>query len=52
MTIPQWTARFTDDTITGEDHLGVEGAAQGYQQYLIPGVITTTDRARYDSFHT
>lgn len=51
MTIPQWTTRFTDDTVTGEDHLGVEGAAQGYQQYLIPGVITTTDRARYYSFY-
>ncbi len=51
MTTPQWTARFSDDTVTGEDNLGVEGAAQGYQQYLIPGVITTTDRARYYSFY-
>ena len=35
----------------GEDHLGVEGAAQGYQQYLVPGIITTTDHARYYSFY-
>ena len=51
MSLPQWTSRFTDDTVPGEDHLGIEGAAQGYQQYLIPGIITTTDHARYYSFY-
>ena len=49
--LPQWTAELTDTFVTGEDQLGVEGAAQGYQQWLIPGIITTTDRARYYSFY-
>jgi len=48
---PQWTAELTDTFVTGEDQLGVEGAAQGYQQWLIPGIITTTDRARYYGFY-
>ncbi len=48
---PQWTAELTKENVTGEDQLGVEGAAQGYQQWLIPGIITTTDRARYYSFY-
>ncbi|GEM_PF-1356691 len=48
---PQWTSELTDTFVTGEDHLGIEGAAQGYQQWLIPGIITTTDRARYYSFY-
>ncbi len=51
MPFPQWTTRFTKKKVIGEDHLGVEGAAQGYQQYLIPGVITTTEHARYYSFY-
>jgi hypothetical protein len=51
MPFPQWTSRFTDDRVAGEDHLGIEGAAQGYQQYLISGIITTTDHARYYSFY-
>lgn len=49
---PQWTAELIDTFVTGEDQLGVEGVAQGYQQWLIPGIITTTDRARYYSFYT
>jgi hypothetical protein len=49
--LPQWTSEITDNFVVGEDHLGVEGAAQSYQQFLIPGVITTTDRARYYSFY-
>lgn len=48
---PQWTARFTNDDVIGEDHLGVEGMAQSYQQYLVPGIISTTDHARYYSFY-
>jgi hypothetical protein len=47
----QWTSELTDTFVPGEDQLGVEGAAQGYQQWLIPGIITTTDRARYYSFY-
>lgn len=50
-TLPQWTSELTDTFVTGEDQLGVEGSAQGYQQWLIPGIITTTDRARYYSFY-
>ena len=48
---PQWTMELTADHVTGEDHLGVESAAQSYQQFLVPGVITTTDHARYYSFY-
>ena len=49
--VPQWTARFTNEDVIGEDHLGVEGMAQSYQQYLVPGIISTTDHARYYSFY-
>jgi hypothetical protein len=48
---PQWTTEITDTIVTGEDMLGVEGAAQSYQQWLIPGIISTTDHARYYSFY-
>lgn len=48
---PQWTTELTARFVTGEDQLGVEGAAQSYQQYLVPGIITTTDHARYYSFY-
>lgn len=50
-TLPQWTAELTETFVKGEDQLGLEGAAQSYQQYLVPGVITTTDHARYYSFY-
>lgn len=49
--LPQWTTELTTIIVTGEDQLGVEGPAQGYQQYLVPGVISTTDHARYYSFY-
>lgn len=52
MPIPQWTTRITDSEVGGEDHLGLEGAAQSYQQWLVPGIITTTDHARYYSFYS
>lgn len=48
---PQWTDEITKTVVTGEDHLGVDSAATTYQQWLIPGVITTTDHARYYSFY-
>ena len=48
---PQWTTELAQNWVVGEDHLGIEGAAQSYQQYLVPGIITTTDRARYYSFY-
>jgi hypothetical protein len=50
MLTPQWTTLFS--TNDGEDQLGLEGAAQNYQHDLIPGVITTTDHARYYSFYS
>lgn len=49
--IPQWTKRISEDIVAGEDQLGLEGAAQSYQQYLTPGVISTTDHTRYYSFY-
>ncbi len=48
---PQWTTEITDTTVVGEDQLGIEGAAQGYQQEILPGIITVTDHARYYSFY-
>jgi predicted transcriptional regulator len=48
---PQWTEEITDETVPGEDQLGVEGAAQGYQQDILPGIITVTDHARYYSIY-
>ena len=48
---PQWTEEISERTVTGEDQLGVEGAAQGYQQNILPGIISVTDHARYDSFY-
>lgn len=47
----QWTEEISTRDAPGEDHLGVEGAAQTYQQYLVPGIITTTDHARYYGFY-
>lgn len=52
MTYPQWTTEITTKgTVTGEDQLGIEGAAQGYQQEILPGIITVTDHARYYSYY-
>lgn len=49
---PQWTTKIAKGKdVIGEDMLGLEGAAQGYQQILVPGIISTTDRARYYSFY-
>lgn len=48
---PQWTSLLTRTEVTGEDHLGIEGVSQAYQQYLVPGIITTTEHARYYSFY-
>ena len=47
---PQWTTEITDTTVMGEDQLGIEGAAQSYQQEILPGIITVTNHARYYSF--
>lgn len=48
---PQWTSEINERVVPGEDQLGVEGAAQGYQQDILPGIITVTDHARYYSFY-
>lgn len=48
---PQWTSELVSRHVTGEDQLGIEGAAQSYQQSLVPGIITVTDRARYYSYY-
>lgn len=49
---PQWTTKIAKKKDTkGEDMLGLEGAAQSYQQTLIPGIISATYRARYYSFY-
>ena len=48
---PQWTEEISERTVTGEDQLGVEGAAQGYQQNILPGIISVSDHARYYSFY-
>jgi hypothetical protein len=49
-TLPQWSEPLAKQ-LTGEDHLGIESAATSYQQHLLPGIITVTDRARYYSFY-
>lgn len=51
MSFPQWTSEINERVVPGEDQLGVEGAAQGYQQDILPGIITVTDHARYYSFY-
>lgn len=48
---PQWISELVNRNVIGEDQLGVEGAAQSYQQYLVPGIITVTERARYYSYY-
>jgi hypothetical protein len=48
---PQWTVEISNRTVTGEDQLGLESAAQGYQQDILPGIISVTEHARYYSFY-
>ena len=49
--IPQWITRISGEDVAGEDQLGLEGAAQSYKQFLVPGIISTTEHARYYSFY-
>jgi predicted transcriptional regulator len=51
MSFPQWTEEISRITVAGEDHLGVEGPAQAFQQEFLPGIITVTDHARYYSYY-
>ena len=48
---PQWTSEIRDESVVGEDQLGIAGAAQSYQQDILPGIITVTDHARYYSLY-
>ncbi len=48
---PMWTARIYGDT-TGEDFLGLRAVGTNILSYLLPGVITTTTRARYYAFYS
>ena len=48
--IPKWTKRVVTDT-GGRDPLGLSRVAQTITDYLLTGIITQTDRARYYSFY-
>jgi hypothetical protein len=48
---PSWTARIYGKT-TGEDFLGLRAVGINILSYLIPGIITTTPRARYYAFYS
>lgn len=48
---PEWTTPIVNQTVKGIDQLGIEGAAQSYQQEILPGIITVTEHARYYSFY-
>lgn len=46
---PRWTKRAVIED-TGRDPLGLNSVAHMVSGFLLPGIITTTDRARYYSF--
>lgn len=48
--IPRWTKRVA--TEGGRDPLGLSRVAFMITEYLLTGIVTTTDRARYYSFYT
>lgn len=47
---PRWTKRVITDS-GGRDPLGLSRVAQTITDFLLTGIITTTDRARYYSFY-
>lgn len=50
MSEPTWIEKiYTDDT--GEDFLGLRAVQGSITNYLLPGIITITPRARYYSFY-
>jgi hypothetical protein len=49
--LPQWTRRVAMDG-SGRDPLGHSRVSDALTGYLLPDIITTTDRARYYSFYT
>lgn len=48
---PCWTAPIYKAT-TGEDFLGLRAVQANITDYLLPGIITTTPRARYYAFYS
>jgi hypothetical protein len=49
--LPQWTRRVAMDG-SGRDPLGLSRVSDALTGFLLPNIITTTDRARYYSFYT
>jgi hypothetical protein len=47
---PQWTRRVAMEG-SGRDPLGLSRVSDALTDFLLPGIITTTDRARYYSFY-
>ncbi|MBI5396726.1 MAG: hypothetical protein HZA91_15640, partial [Verrucomicrobia bacterium] len=48
---PQWTRRVVIEG-SGRDPLGLSRVSDSLTDFLLPSIITTTDRARYYSFYT
>lgn len=48
--LPRWTKRVVT-SMTGRDPLGLSRVSNLITDYLLKGIITTTDRARYYSFY-
>jgi hypothetical protein len=48
---PQWTRRVAMEG-SGRDPLGLSRVSDALTTFLLPSIITTTDRARYYSFYT
>jgi hypothetical protein len=49
--LPQWTRRVAMEG-SGRDPLGLSRVSDALTNFLLPNIITTTDRARYYSFYT
>ena len=49
--LPQWTRRVAMEG-SGRDPLGLSRVSDALTNFLLPSIITTTDRARYYSFYT
>src|SRR5207249_9871767 len=47
---PQWTSRVAMEG-SGRDPLGLSRVSDALTNFLLPSIITTTDRARYYSFY-
>jgi hypothetical protein len=48
--LPRWTKREVVEA-SGRDPLGLSRVSDALTSYLLPGIITTTERARYYSFY-